>query len=376
MNASLSVWMDLCRVLAAAVVFVGHARGLGLAPEAVAAHWHRTAEDAVDAFFVISGYVIAWSTARAGSGMRDYVEARASRVYSVAVPAVLMALAMDLVGMRFDASLYDADWQYPRLWLYLPLHWAFLGGTWIGPMDPFSMASYWSLPYEVWYYALFGCATLLTGVQRRIGVTVVMALMGPRMWLLLPCWWLGVLLHAHLDRWRMNAAAARLLMGFAVMTYVVFVASGGRASVDLASKHLYTWFNTWLPLPFVRGGTVHALSDYVVVVLFGLFLVGCASARINFGRHSTQLIRSLAGYTFSLYLIHYSLLVLLGAMGVAATDWIAFAGVMALTALLTWGLAQVGEMRRSVYRRAVVALLDLGLCAVKRLRSIGDARPG
>ena len=84
----------------------------------------------------------------------------------------------------------------------------------------------------------------------------------------------------------------------------------------------------------------------------------------------------MAGYTFSLYLIHYSLLVLLGAMGVAATDWIAFAGVMALTALLTWGLAQVGEMRRSIYRRAVAALLDLGLGAVKRLRSIGAARPG
>ena len=106
MNAALSAWMDLCRVLSAAVVFFGHARALDVTPASVSAHWHRTADDAVIVFFVISGYVIAWSTARAGPGLRKYVEARASRVYSVAVPAVLLALAMDMVGMRLDINRY------------------------------------------------------------------------------------------------------------------------------------------------------------------------------------------------------------------------------------------------------------------------------
>jgi peptidoglycan/LPS O-acetylase OafA/YrhL len=149
-NPALSVWLDLCRVIAAGVVFVGHARGLEVAPAALAPHWHRTAEDAVIAFFVISGFVIAWSARRPGTGLRDYVEARASRVFSVAIPAVLATVAIDHVGMRLDSSFYSPDWQYPKLWLYLPFHWSFLGGTWFGAIDPFSMASYWSLPYEVW----------------------------------------------------------------------------------------------------------------------------------------------------------------------------------------------------------------------------------
>lgn len=367
--------MDLCRVLSAAVVFFGHARALDVTPASVGAHWHRTADDAVIVFFVISGYVIAWSTARAGPGLRKYAEARASRVYSVAVPAVLLALAMDLVGMRLDVSRYAPDWQYPKLWLYLPVHWAFLGGTWIGPMDPFSMASYWSLPYEVWYYALFGCVALLRGPKRIIVVALVLALMGPRMWLLLPCWWLGVVLHDHLDNAQTSVALGRWLMVATALAYVSFVLGGGRSAGDLASKQLYAWFNTWLPLPFERGGTVHALTDYVVAALFGLFLVGCANSRITFGQGTERVIRSLAGYTFSLYLIHFSLLVLLKAAGLGATNWLTFTGVVAMTAIVTWLLGQIGEMRRPWYRRAVVALLDVGVGAVQRLRQLANARP-
>ena len=225
MTPALSVWLDLCRVLAAAVVVFGHARALEITPRFVGLQWHRTADDAVIAFFVISGFVIAWSTAKSRGGMRGYVEARASRVYSVAIPAVLLALALDHIGMRLDVSQYAPEWQYPKAWLYIGFHWAFLGGTWFGPMDPFSMASYWSLPYEVWYYVLFGCATILQGRARWVGVALVLAFMGPRMWLLLPCWWVGVVLHRHIDRLRIEPRLAWGVMALALIGYLVFVNS-------------------------------------------------------------------------------------------------------------------------------------------------------
>jgi len=358
MNASLSVWLDLCRVIAALAVFIGHSQVLGLAPPWVAAHWHRTAEDAVVAFFVLSGYVIAWSTDRPTATIRDYFEARASRIYSVAIPAVLFALALDGIGMRLDASHYAPDWQYPKLWLHLPLHWLFLGGTWVGPMDPFSMKSYWSLPYEVWYYILFGCTTLLRGRARVVGIVLTLGIMGPRMWLLLPCWWLGVLLYRHRSNLVLPSSAAPILMLGSSLLYLAFVASDGRLAVDRLSRGLYAWFDTWLPAPFVPGGTVHALTDHVVALLFGSFLIGCASSARRFGADTASVIRGLANYSFSFYLIHFSLLVLFAAAGWSNPDSLAYVAIIGATFGLTWVLGQVGEVRRHVYRRAISKLID------------------
>lgn len=369
MHSRVSIWLDLFRVLAAAAVFVGHSRGLGVAPDWIGLHWHRTAEDAVVAFFVISGYVIAWSTERSIGGIRAYVEARASRIYSVAIPAVLAALLLDHVGMRYDPTQYAVDWQYPRLWLYLPFHWLFLGGTWFGPMDPFSMASYWSLPYEVWYYVFFGCITLLRGVSGTICATIALALMGPRMWLLLPCWYLGVWLYRSRRFMTLPPGLGGLLAIAAMGSYVAFVQFGARHATDVSSKALYAWINLWLPSPFVPGGTVHALTDYVIALLFAALLVGCANSSVRFGTRATQAIRWMAGYTFTLYLIHFSILVLFSALGWQRLDGTHFAVVVGVTLAATWLVGQVGEVRRSAYRKAISRLIDASATVLARLRA-------
>src|SRR5690554_5791779 len=95
LSPSLSIWLDLCRVLAALAVYVGHSVVLGLAPESLSLTWHRSADDAVIAFFVISGFVIAHSTRSRHGSAGHYALARVSRIYSVAIPAVLLALLLD-----------------------------------------------------------------------------------------------------------------------------------------------------------------------------------------------------------------------------------------------------------------------------------------
>lgn len=368
MTPALSIWLDASRVIAALVVFVGHSRGLAVAPADVGPAWHRAGEDAVVAFFVISGYVIAWSTARSGADFRGYMEARASRIYSAAIPALLFALALDHIGMQLDASRYLPNWQYDYILPTLVFHWSFLGGTWFGPADPYSVASYWSLPYEVWYYVLFGCLTLLEGRRRRWAVAGVLLFMGPRMWLLLPCWWLGVLLLDWLPRLQIEPTRARWLVVAALSGYAWFIASGARATTDALSRDAYAWVNSWSPLIFRPGGSVHPLSDYITAALFTLFVIGVASSELRWGARAEAVVRWLAGYTFTLYLVHYPILVFCTALGMHRVDWLTFSGITVATLVATWLLGQVGEMRRSVYLRAIRQLLDAAQALRERLR--------
>ncbi|MEQ1685704.1 MAG: acyltransferase [Burkholderiaceae bacterium] len=350
MSPSLSIWLDLSRVLAALAVFVGHSVALGVAPSQLSLQWHRSADDAVTAFFVISGLVIAHTTRVGHADAKSYALARLSRVYSVALPAVLFALAIDLLGMRFDASQYSPNFQYPKLWLYLPLHWLFLGETWFSAIYPFTMAPYWSLGYEVWYYALFGCIMFLNGRTRWLAVVVVLMIMGPRIWLLLPTWWLGVFLYRKLDRLRVGPRMAWALMLLSLVGYASYLVTGLRVVTDAASQELYGLFGTVLPVPFFRGSTVHVLSDYVVAALFGVFVVGCASCRFDFGDRTGALIRAVAGYTFSFYLVHFTLLVFARALGYDHVAWVTYCLILSAVLCSSWALGQIGERRRNWYR--------------------------
>lgn len=358
MSPALSVWLDLSRIVAAWCVFMGHAVGLHVAPVGLSGQWHRSADDAVTAFFIISGLVIAYtSERRAHEGWRGYAVARLSRVYSVAIPALLFAVAVDLVGMRINAAPYVPEWQYPRLWLYLPLHWAFLGETWLGAFYPFTVAPYWSLVYEVWYYAFFGCAVFLRGWPRWLGMLLVGLLMGPRIWLLAPVWWLGVRLHRWVPRHALSPVWARSLMGLSALLYALYIGTGMQAGTDGASKELYAWMATVLPFPFHAGSTVHVLSDYVMAALFALFVWGAAWSRWALPNDWARGVQRVAGYTFTFYLLHYTLLTLALACGLErVSGWTLLAiqlGVMAVTVLH----AQVGEQRRAAYARVIDRLL-------------------
>jgi peptidoglycan/LPS O-acetylase OafA/YrhL len=350
MNPALSIWLDLCRVIAALAVFIGHSRFFELAPAAVGRDWHRSADDAVTAFFVISGIVIAHATQAAHAKPRSYFLARASRVYSVALPATLFALVIDHIGMGFDAKLYTANYGYDWAGLRIIFHWLFLGETWFGSSQPFSMSPYWSLGYEVWYYVLFGCLTLLTGRTRWLGAGAALLFMGPRIWLLLPTWWLGVLLYRQKDRLPMRRGPAIALMMASVLAYAAFLASGWRNATDAASQHLYAMFDRLAPVPFNPGESAHVLSDYAIAALFATFVIGCTHCGVSFGVSSARAIRTLAGYTFTFYLIHFTLLALVKALGVGEPGWAGYVAILTAILAATWALAQIGEQHRTWYR--------------------------
>ena len=90
-----SAYLDFVRFTAATTVLLGHMMndGFDMSWAPIGYYGH----EAVVVFYVMSGFIIYSSTAgRGGSGL-DYLVARASRIYSVALPAVLFSLALSLL---------------------------------------------------------------------------------------------------------------------------------------------------------------------------------------------------------------------------------------------------------------------------------------
>lgn len=100
MTKSLSLYLDGFRGLAALAVFFSHSTDQSITGGFLV-HLGIFGDDAVVAFFVLSGYVIAFSAEHKHDTLGKYVIARLSRLWSVVVPALLLTAAIDyLVGHR------------------------------------------------------------------------------------------------------------------------------------------------------------------------------------------------------------------------------------------------------------------------------------
>src|SRR5690242_14562169 len=82
-----SLYLDLFRVVAAIVVVGGHA----MMPVFSGGHYlFPFGEDAVEAFFVLSGFVIASVADGRENRFRTFAVARLSRLWSVLIPALFI----------------------------------------------------------------------------------------------------------------------------------------------------------------------------------------------------------------------------------------------------------------------------------------------
>ncbi|PKO37965.1 MAG: hypothetical protein CVU33_10545 [Betaproteobacteria bacterium HGW-Betaproteobacteria-6] len=105
LDQSLSAYLDLLRFTAASAVLLGHMEQDGLYMRWLPLSWFS--HEAVMIFFVMSGFIIYSSTVRSARTWADYAAARLSRVYSVALPAVVFSVGLGLlVGLsgEFDTQ--------------------------------------------------------------------------------------------------------------------------------------------------------------------------------------------------------------------------------------------------------------------------------
>ena len=298
----------MLRAAAALTVFLQHCHWLRLDGNTLG--WFRwdVGHSAVVIFFVLSGYVIAATLPRSRSPV-DYAIKRASRIYSVAIPALLLTLLVDLIMVDWPISTNEATYQLRKLWIYIPLALTFSGELW-GIAEPaLSNGPYWSLNYEVWYYVLFGMLVFSHGLWRWAGVLLVLVIMGPKLWLLLPIW-LGGVLVLHLQRTRplpRDLARAAVLLAIALLAAVkVFDLEQAINSLTVGfgavGFGISLSFSTWF------------LGDMLVGLLTMALVYGLGSAEFEIPPLLSRPMVGLASVSFSLYLVNYPLLSFFGAL--------------------------------------------------------------
>jgi peptidoglycan/LPS O-acetylase OafA/YrhL len=362
-----SVLLDLVRGLAALLVVSEHLRNLlfvdyrsirdhrsfWMVPYLITGAGHQAV-----VFFVLSGYLISGTIFRAlqekAWSWRLYLAHRFLRLWIVLVPGLLLCTLWDSLGMRLGhAQLMYAGLNGNHLTrntasqLRIPV---FLGNLFFSQCVPFfgSDGSLWSLPYEAWYYVAFPIAWLLwvRYGSWRIRLLHAAVLMGVLLALrsgersLFPVWLAGV-----------------------VLVKLPTVRCG--ASARWAASCVY------LALLFAlsKAYSVSAIyRDFALAAATVLLLWVLLSARDQADDKAplVRFSRGIARFSFTLYVAHLPMAVLLTSLLAGDGRWYPNAGhlaealgILAVVMVYCWELARATEFHTDGVRRWIEAKLKL-----------------
>jgi peptidoglycan/LPS O-acetylase OafA/YrhL len=372
LNPRLSSALDFVRWVSAEAVLIHHVRSL-VFPLKTTVPWSgrgvltsaiyimgALGHQAVMIFFVLSGFLVGGSLLKEAAGgtvaVGRYLIHRVSRLYVVLIPSLVLGWGLDQIGLHFLNRSGVYSHHYPQYLFALD----FDVGQRLGlrtaaaclvnlqtivapPLG--SNGPLWSLANEFWYYLLFPLLVLplLSGVGkgRRLLcaalAVAVGALVYPTILLYGSIWLLGAL--ARMSR--------RALIPWPWVSGLLTLAA------LLVGPRIATHFPN-PPADFI--------SDFVVGLFFTWFLISLLhsdrSAALPFARVHT----TLAGFSFSLYLLHFPFILLACAWteatwgkGLAMTPggWFpaAFACLLIVAAnLYAWGVSLLTERHTAAVR--------------------------
>jgi peptidoglycan/LPS O-acetylase OafA/YrhL len=331
LSVGTSAHLDLIRGFAAWAVMWGHLRALFFVDFQHIEHTSSLlrivyfltgfGHEAVMVFFVLSGFFISSAViSRRVSGnwcWRDYAIDRSSRLYVVLIPALLLGWLWDSVGSSIFAStgIYSRPLDgfgtaiaqnrvTPGIFIGNLLFLQTIVCPTFGSNGPL-----WSLANEFWYYMLFP-VVLAAGMAWRASLT-------PRAILL-----------------TIFAVCLAIFLGSEILVGFLIWLAG--AVLVFAYSNCEFSGKPWLILYFLasslalsaclrgaRTGNSAVLgSDLAVGFAFSLFLFGVLQMDMGIGRgFYPRIAHAMAGFSYSLYVLHFPLLLLLRAWIVPPPRW-------------------------------------------------------
>jgi len=363
MSRGFSLYLDTVRFAAAFVVLLSHwayprfTGGTYL--------WIRDlnlGSDAVVVFFVLSGLVIAFAAEEKDRSAKVFLFNRATRLYSVAIPALVLTFAADRLGALLWPEAYDG-WWYNALpmgefffsGLTFSSEWG-LSAVRLGTNGP-----YWSLSYEAAYYGLFAAAFFLRGGVRIACLCLLALVIGYKPLLLLPAWLAGVWIWKRMSRpdFHIGRKAAWLMVTAPVAVYGVSLAVDVPALFMLATERV-TGLTAIQVAGLFRFSDEFLWNNLLAVLVAVNFLGVAALSRQAVLPGVPEPVRKgvvwAAGGSFSLYLVHYPLLqfmsgALVRADGIPGHEFL----LLGLVFTLSMAFAAVFERRLKAFRQAILS---------------------
>jgi peptidoglycan/LPS O-acetylase OafA/YrhL len=276
-------------------VLIGHVYkiwfpGIGVHTAEVLAH------GAVVVFFVLSGFVIAFSTTKSNRGIRQYSIARLSRLYSVVLPALCITALIQFYLLKTEPQLLSHYTKGDDFFRYL-LAGTFTNELWFFSAAPLLNQPLWSLSFEFWYYAIFGA-----WIYRKSNITgwllfaLVCLVAGPKIIVMMPIWLIGCMAY-----WKKGPGLSK------TVSWIISV------SLLLVSVLLVRYLPGW---PFRIGSPPfffanQFITDFLIGCIIGLSLWFLPLySKFKTIPPAIKVIRTMADLTFPIYVLHYPLLVL------------------------------------------------------------------
>ncbi|RTE91545.1 acyltransferase [Bradyrhizobium sp. LVM 105] len=337
-----SMALDALRALAAQAVCIGHGISFFM-PQLRGGALPLPQNVGVLLFFVLSGFLISYTLVERSSrdsqyGFSHFFIDRLARIYSGLVPCLLAIAAIDALTLHFigDATL-AASYNFKAFVSNI-----FMIETYRGPLEHFSFlraptfgsgSQLWTLVIE-WHIYLFVAALFFLGARPQAALLLIPVAL----------FFGQIPIHYIFGALQNDGLGQSLFLLWLGGAYVYFLARRGwlpprRVSLAIAVASAAAYFMIMRPYAEYQPRT------YPLLVLFLYGIVGATQAtKPSSSAAIVQTVRFFAGYSFTLYLLHHTIMYpafLLWKDG----GWIVFGCTVVLANVLAAVLASVTEMR-------------------------------
>lgn len=358
MNRSLSLYLDVLRLLGAVMVVLAHwAFPRFTSTDHMWMRQHDLGGDGVVIFFVLSGLLISYTAEnRRQDGPSLFAADRLSRLWSVAIPALVLCYFLDVIGQAAAPDLYAIiGYDGGVSWQSLLAGATFTNEIWFLSFQPGSNGPYWSLGYEAWYYAIFA-GFFFAPKRWKWWLAGSLALIaGPKIWLLAPSWILGVAVWRMIASERLKSLSRPTAIILAVAPISLYVMLHAQSFHWLLRDQTEAMFG---PTAMGMIGPSDTFAWAAVLgVLTSLHILGVAALLQTQKEDARPIpfertIRWLAGGSFALYLVHFPVMHFAAAFlpGSADEAWWQ-ATVLIVPCLVAYLFAELTERRRPMLRK-------------------------
>lgn len=346
-----SAFLDLLRVLASFAVFFGHGidfMGVGAALKPPNAPYMQNV--GVLIFFILSGFLIAYTLNRGlqnDESFASYLVNRFSRIYAGFIPcfAFIVVLSFTLVAFNMHPAPDEVNWVVTLENLLMlngpPLNIFFM----LNVFPNFPLAGQlWTLPAEVHLYIFIGGLYYFFTRASLVGLIIG-----------------GLFFYFPYFYFQFGSTGSNITLVWLGGFFSYFAGSYlGNRQYKKSTLLLIATIILYFMLNIVTPAHEYDLKIYPhLIVLFLLILLITQSTKIVIKLPKlVWLIRYVADFSFSLYLVHYPILYLLN-INTGIRGWLGLLFCTFLNVLIAIVLSHVGERHHKKMAKKIKQYLNI-----------------